>query len=325
MELVEKKLIFDEVEPVSVFGSNDMFIDLIEKKFNSVIIVRGNKLILKGSNEEIEKIEKIFDEMVYMLKRNKTLNETDVKAIIDLININQSVPKVSSKNGESNVIYHGYKNIIRARTPKQQEYFDAVKNNDLVFSIGPAGTGKTFLAVAMALNSLKRNEVSRIIISRPAVEAGESLGFLPGNLTEKIDPYLRPLTDALQFMMSPDKVQSLMEKQIIEITPLAYMRGRTLSNSFIILDEAQNATSIQMKMFLTRIGVNSKVITTGDITQIDLKKNQESGLIVAQKILNGIDGINFVYFSNKDVVRHKLVSEIIKAYEKEFDKDKSDQ
>jgi phosphate starvation-inducible PhoH-like protein len=218
---------------------------------------------------------------------------------------------------KDNVIYWGIANPIRARTPKQTLYYKKVLANDIVFSIGPAGTGKTFLAVAMALAAFKRNEVSKIILSRPAVEAGESLGFLPGDLKEKIDPYLRPLTDALSYMMSFEKVKALMEKNIIEITPLAYMRGRTLNNAFIILDEAQNATITQMKMFLTRLGENSKAIVTGDITQIDLPRTEDSGLIHTNKLLQNIDGIDFVYFDDNDVVRHRLVAEIIRAYEKE--------
>lgn len=317
MELVEKKILLDDVEPLSILGSNDSYLNLIEQKFNSIIIVRGNNIVLKGSSNEIKKIERIIDEMKFTLNKNKSLELNDVKSIIDLVNINNDTPQIDIKKVNNNVIYQGHKNIIRARTPKQIEYFNAVLTNDLVFSIGPAGTGKTYLAVAMALNALKRNEVGRIIISRPAVEAGESLGFLPGNLTEKIDPYLRPLTDALHNMMTAEKFQSLMEKNIIEITPLAYMRGRTLSNSFIILDEAQNATTTQMKMFLTRLGANSKVIVTGDITQIDLKKSSDSGLIDAKKVLSNVKGIEFVYFSNKDVIRHRLVAEIIKAYEKD--------
>lgn len=314
MELVEKKIIFEDVDLVSIFGTNDHFLSIIENRFKTNLVVRGNTLILKGNESEIDKIDNIFKEMLYMLKRNKTLNEHDVKTIIDLLDVNS--PKVK-KSFTDNIIFYGEKDIIRARTPKQIEYYEKVRKNDLVFSIGPAGTGKTFLAVAMALSELRNNSVTRIIISRPAVEAGESLGFLPGDLKEKIDPYLRPITDALRYMLSHDKLKILMEKQTIEITPLAYMRGRTLSNAFIILDEAQNATTTQMKMFLTRLGTNSKAIITGDITQIDLQNKRDSGLINANKILTDIDGIGFVYFDNKDVVRHKLVAEIIKAYENE--------
>lgn len=239
MELTEKKLIFEDIDLLSLFGMNDMNIKIIENRFKTNIVVRGNTVILKGSDSEIGKIESIFKEMAYMLKRNKTLNEHDVKTVLDLIDVNTSK---SSKNFADNSIFNGEKEIIRARTPKQIEYFEKVKNNDLVFSIGPAGTGKTFLAVAMALSALRNNLVSRLIISRPAVEAGESLGYLPGDLKEKIDPYLRPITDALRHMLNHEKLKTLMDRQTIEITPLAYMRGRTLSNAFIILDEAQNAT-----------------------------------------------------------------------------------
>ncbi|MDX9789981.1 MAG: PhoH family protein [Candidatus Kapaibacterium sp.] len=316
MELIEKKIAFDNIELVSLFGSNDTYLNMIENRFKAAIIVRGNVVTLKGPQDDIIKIEKIFEEMLYMLNKNKAISETDVKTVIELVD---GTPKSSADKTEASnfnrIIFQGVKDSVRLRNPKQLEYYNKVQNNDLVFAIGPAGTGKTFLAVAMALSALRNNEVSRIILSRPAVEAGESLGFLPGDLQEKIDPYIRPLTDAMHFMLSPEKVKSLMERNIIEITPLAYMRGRTLSNSFIILDEAQNATTIQMKMFLTRLGVNSKAIITGDITQIDLPNKALSGLIDANRILQNINGIEFVYFSNKDVVRHRLVADIVKAYE----------
>lgn len=321
MELVEKKIIFDDIDLVSLYGTNDSYIRIIENRFKTHVVVRGNTIILKGNDDEIEKIDSVFREMLYMLKRNKTLNEHDVKTILELIDVNLTTTK---KSFTDNIIFYGERDIIRARNPKQIEYFEKVLKNDLVFSIGPAGTGKTFLAVAMALSALRNNSVSRIIISRPAVEAGESLGFLPGDLKEKIDPYLRPLTDALRHMLNHDKLKNLLEKQTIEITPLAYMRGRTLSNAFIILDEAQNATSTQMKMFLTRLGNSSKAIITGDITQIDLKYKKDSGLIDAKNILSNIPGIEFVYFDNRDVVRHKLVADIIRAYEKNDENKKKD-
>lgn len=318
MELIEKKIAFDDVELVSLFGSNDSYINMIENRFKAGIIVRGNVITLKGPQEDLLKIEKIFEEMIYMLKRNKSISEQDVKTVIELIDGNSKIPdSKSDKISVNRIIFQGVKDSIRIRNQKQLDYFNKVQDNDLVFSIGPAGTGKTFLAVAMALAALRNNEVSRIILSRPAVEAGESLGFLPGDLQEKIDPYLKPLTDAMHYMISPEKAKSLLDRNIIEITPLAYMRGRTLSNSFIILDEAQNATTMQMKMFLTRLGMNSKAIITGDITQIDLPKKSKSGLIDANRILQNIKGIEFVYFDNKDVVRHKLVADIVKAYEKD--------
>ena len=320
MEILEKKIKLDDADLLTLLGYNDTFLRLIENRFRTAIIVRGNNLILKGDSDEIKLIETIFKELTYLINRNGTLNEHDVTTVIDLVTASQS-PEPVPVSDPNSIIYQGPKDVIRARSKKQADYFQAVNNNDLVFSIGPAGTGKTFLAVAMALASLKRNEVSKIILSRPAVEAGESLGFLPGDLQEKLDPYLKPLTDALFNMLTAEKMKSLMDKDIVEITPLAYMRGRTLNDSFIILDEAQNATITQMKMFLTRMGTNSKAIVTGDITQIDLHKKRDSGLVDVQNILKGIDGIEFVYFSERDVIRHKLVAEIIKAYEKVSEKD----
>jgi phosphate starvation-inducible protein PhoH and related proteins len=222
-------------------------------------------------------------------------------------------------NGDDldSVILWGKKEVIRARTPKQMEYYKKVQANDLVFCIGPAGTGKTFMAVAMALSALRANEVSRIVLSRPAVEAGESLGFLPGDIAEKVDPYLRPLLDALSDMVSPEKLKSMIERRVVEIVPLAYMRGRTLNNSFIILDEAQNSSKIQMKMFLTRLGQKSKAIVTGDITQVDLDRKSDSGLDNVLDLFKNIQGIEFVEFDKTDVVRHRLVMEIVAAYERD--------
>ncbi len=316
MEIKEKKIKLNDTDLLFLFGYNDSFLKMIEKEFNSVITVRGNNLIIKGDAQEIRTIEKVFNELIYILNRKGSLNEEDVSTAIRLAEPVESIA-AGDKTSDETAIYWGAKDLVRARTDRQLDYFNKVKNNDVVFAIGPAGTGKTFLAVAMALASLKSNQVEKIILSRPAVEAGESLGFLPGDLKEKIDPYLRPLTDALFYMLNPEKTKSLMDKNIIEIIPLAYMRGRTLNSSFIILDESQNATVTQMKMFLTRLGVNSKAIVTGDITQIDLLKKTNSGLINAQNILKKINGIEFVYFDNRDVVRHKLVADIIKAYERE--------
>lgn len=316
MEIKEKKILLEDIDLVSLLGFNDTHLQMIENKFQAVITVRGNALILKGSPLEIQAIEKIFKELMYMLNRNGSLNEEDVKTVCDLVNRELDNKNITDVE-KGSVIYAGAKDVIRVRTPKQAEYVSKVKKNDLVFSIGPAGTGKTFLAVAMALAALKNMDVNKIILSRPAVEAGESLGFLPGDLTEKLDPYLRPLTDAMYQMLSAEKLKNLMEKNVIEIIPLAYMRGRTLDNAFIILDEAQNASTTQMKMFLTRLGFNSKAIITGDITQIDLPNKDNSGLINAKGLLKNISGIEFVYFDKKDVVRHRLVAEIIKAYELE--------
>jgi len=317
MELLEKKIKFEDVDIQTLVGPNDKFLEMIDRKFTSDIHLRGNNLVLRGPIEEIKLIEKILKELVYILNRNKSLKESDVKTVLDLLTDGKVI--TSAKFTDENIIFYASKDVIKARSPKQLDYWHKVLQNDLVFAIGPAGTGKTFLAVAMALRALQNNEVSRIIITRPAVEAGESLGFLPGDLKEKIDPYLRPLTDALRYMLSPEKVKNLTDKEIIEITPLAYMRGRTLNNSFIILDEAQNTTRTQMKMFLTRLGAHSKAVITGDVTQIDLQNRNDSGLRHAEQILRGINGIAFVQFDKQDVVRHRLVAEIIGAYEKNHD------
>lgn len=311
---VKKTLLIDNIDIVAAF-SQENFLDHLERRFDSTVILRGNSLITIGEKEEVEVIEKIIKELGFIYQKNKQITEQDLINLTELSTSNEDLAKVSNSN-EVKVIYHGFRDKIKVKNAKQDEYYQKNLKNDIVFAIGPAGTGKTFLAVAMALDALKRNEVARIILTRPAVEAGESLGFLPGDLNEKIDPYLRPLTDALQYMLSPEKLKSLKERNIIEINPLAYMRGRTLNNAFIILDEAQNTTTSQMKMFLTRLGNNSKAIITGDITQIDLPKKNTSGLIEADKILKNIEGIDFVYFTNKEVVRHRLVAEIIKAYEK---------
>ncbi len=316
MDLHEKRIKLEDIDMLTILGYNDEYLQLIESKFESIITVRGNAIIIRGKPAEIKIIEAVFNELIYIIKKNGSLNIKDVNTVLELIQSSSQATQ-PQPSLENNIVYYGVKEPIRTRTKKQIDYCKKVLENDLVFAIGPAGTGKTYLAVAMALSSLKKNEVSKIILSRPAVEAGESLGFLPGDLKEKLDPYIKPLTDALFDMIPPDKLKSFMEKNVIEIIPLAYMRGRTLSNSFIILDEAQNATITQMKMFLTRMGHNSKAIVTGDITQIDLVSKKESGLINARNILINIPGIDFIYFDNKDVVRHKLVADIIKAYEKE--------
>ncbi len=316
MEFAEKKLVLENKYLINLFGANDDILNLIENHFNASIIVRGNLVTLKGNPEEVTAIESILKELTYIIEKNGNISERDVRTTISLVEINHNHNQTFSLKNAGNVIYQGNKEIIRARTDRQMEYWQKVNHNDIVFSIGPAGTGKTFLAVAMALAALKKNEVSKIILARPAIEAGESLGYLPGDLVDKIDPYLRPLNDALQSMMSPDKYKSLKEKNVLEISPLAYMRGRTLSNSFIILDEAQNATRTQMKMFLTRLGEGSKVVVTGDVTQIDLKYSSDSGLIEAARLFKGIKGIDYVYFDAGDVVRHRLVADIIRAYEK---------
>ena len=319
MELIEKKVkINPNTDSLLLLGYNDCNITELEKRFGASIAVRGDTITVRGENNEIKLIERILDEFQYIIKTKGELTSDQVANVIELASdsrtqSSRNEPVITSTEG---VIYTGRKWNIVAKTPTQKEYWRQVQKNDIVFSIGPAGTGKTFLAVAMALAALKNNEVSRVVLSRPAVEAGESLGFLPGDLNEKVVPYLRPLLDALGDMLLPEKLKSMTEKGIIEIVPLAYMRGRTLNDSFIILDEAQNATSTQMKMFLTRLGKNSKAIVTGDITQTDLPRSTMSGLVHIQSILQGIEGIGFVYFDKSDVVRHRLVAAIIDAYER---------
>jgi phosphate starvation-inducible PhoH-like protein len=321
--MVERKIKLSGINTLALLGFNDTNLHLIEKNFDAGITVRGDNLILKGEKEEVEKVERVFKELIFILNRNGHLTENDINIIIDLVKLDSEDSahtthrrKKRVEDDLDSIILFTKNGPIRAKTPGQLEYYRQVKKNDIVFVIGPAGTGKTYLAVAMAVASLKNNEVNKIVLCRPAVEAGESLGFLPGDLREKIDPYLRPLYDALDDMLPSDKLKSYFDKRIIEIIPLAYMRGRTLSNAFVILDEAQNATSLQMKMFLTRLGVNSKAIITGDITQIDLPSKTTSGLVEIQDILKGIEGIAFVYLDKRDVVRHRLVKDIIEAYDK---------
>jgi phosphate starvation-inducible PhoH-like protein len=313
MTAIEKRLTIDNVDMLSLLGLNDANLKMIEEKFNSSVTVRGDNVILKGVREEVDTIEKVFKEMIYVLNTNGVLKKSDVDTILDLTLQGREI--INEKEYDSIVLYTK-NDIIKAKTPGQQKYLEAASKNDICFAIGPAGTGKTYLAVALAVSYLKRGLVNKIVLARPAVEAGESLGFLPGDFREKIDPYLRPLYDALDDMIPSDKLKGYLEKKVIEIVPLAYMRGRTLNNAYVILDEAQNATDMQMKMFLTRLGVNSKAIITGDITQIDLPPKTISGLVQAKEILKNIEGVGFVYFDKSDVVRHKLVKEIIDAYEK---------
>ncbi|OGU77101.1 MAG: phosphate starvation-inducible protein PhoH [Ignavibacteria bacterium RBG_16_34_14] len=313
MTATEKRMTLDNVDLLSLLGTNDANLKLIEDRFNASIIVRGENVVIKGVLEEVETIEKILKEMVYVLNTNGKLEKNDIETILDLTLEGKEI--VSEKEFDSIILYTK-NDAIKARTPGQTNYVKAASKNDICFAIGPAGTGKTYLAVAMAVAAHKKGMVNKIVLARPAVEAGESLGFLPGDIREKIDPYLRPLYDALDDMMPSEKLRGYIEKRIVEIVPLAYMRGRTINNAFVILDEAQNATDVQMKMFLTRLGANSKAIITGDITQIDLPPKTVSGLIQAKEILSNIEGVAFVYFDRGDIVRHKLVKDIIDAYEK---------
>jgi phosphate starvation-inducible PhoH-like protein len=313
MTAVEKKIVIDNISMLDLLGYNDSNLKVLEDRFNTSITVRGDNVILKGVSEEVELIEKILKEMAYVVNTSGKLNSDDVNTILDLTLEGKEI--VDEEELDSIVLYTK-KDVIKARTTGQINYINLARKNDICFAIGPAGTGKTYLAVAIAVSALKRGLVKKLILARPAVEAGESLGFLPGDFREKIDPYLRPLYDALDDMIPSEKLKNYIEKRVIEIVPLAYMRGRTLNNAYVILDEAQNSTTMQMKMFLTRLGGNSKSIVTGDITQIDLPPKQVSGLIQAKDILSKVEGVAFAYFDKGDVVRHKLVKDIIDAYEK---------
>ncbi len=314
MEIVEKRIKMTGVDALSLLGLNDSNLQIISDRFDANIVVRGDSIFIKGEESETDRVEKVFKELIYVLDRTGVLKTDDVVTVVELISGENAKPE-SGDSGDV-VVLSSRNDLIKPKTPGQRQLVRAVGKNDVVFAVGPAGTGKTYLAVAMAVAALKNREVQKIVLTRPAVEAGESLGFLPGDLKEKVIPYLRPLYDALDDMIPQDKLKTYVEKNVIEIAPLAYMRGRTLSSAFVILDEAQNASSMQMKMFLTRLGVNSKAIITGDITQIDLPQKSLSGLVEIQKVLKGVQGVSFVYLEKADVVRHKLVKDIIDAYEK---------
>ncbi len=317
--MTETIISLDTVNPIEFFGVNNGKLDLLKKKFPLLkILSRGTQLKLSGSHEQIETAKEKIELLVQFLERNGHVSENyfeqilggdDGEVIDNFVERNPNEVLVFGPNGKS----------VRARTANQKRLVAAAEKNDIVFAIGPAGTGKTYTAVALAVRALKNKSVKKIILTRPAVEAGESLGFLPGDLKEKIDPYLRPLYDALDDMIPADKLGYYMSTRVIEIAPLAYMRGRTLDNAFIILDEAQNATDLQIKMFLTRIGANAKAIITGDLTQVDLPKHQFSGLEKATRILKNIDGITHIELDEDDVVRHRLVKAIIRAYDRDFE------
>jgi phosphate starvation-inducible PhoH-like protein len=312
----------DSGDALTLLGINDANLNIVEKRFDASIVVRGDTITLRGDAVEVEQLDRIFKELMFLVTKNGALTTNDVETVIDLVTANgepalpTAIASAITDEDLDSVILYTKSQIIRAKTAGQREYVRQVRKNDIVFAVGPAGTGKTYMAVAFAVGALKNNEITKIVLTRPAVEAGESLGFLPGDLKEKIDPYLRPLYDALDDMIPAEKLRGYLEKRIIEIAPLAYMRGRTLNNAFVILDEAQNASAMQMKMFLTRLGPNSRAIITGDVTQVDLPNRLNSGLVQIPDVLKGIEGIAFVYFDRNDVVRHRLVKDIIDAYDK---------
>lgn len=304
----------DNQEANAIFGKNDEQLKLMMEQFNVQIIARGAEILLSGSREEVDKVKQVISEMLYLHRDGLSISVQDIRYAIRLIKENKR-ESLHALFSDTVIVTHRGKQV-KPKTLNQKLYLEAIRQNFIAFGIGPAGTGKTYLAIAMAVFSLKNREVERIILTRPAVEAGEKLGFLPGDLQDKVDPYLRPLYDALFDILGTDTFQKYMAKGIIEVAPLAYMRGRTLDDSFIILDEAQNTTPEQMKMFLTRLGIGSKAVVTGDITQIDLPHGKGSGLIQAQKVLSGVTGIQFVPLTEQDVVRHAVVGRIIKAYDR---------
>lgn len=312
-----KEITFDNITMArELFGNHNYNLARISEATGVKIDSRGNTLIIKGDLENIILTERLLDQLYSLVQEKFSILPADIETAAAALRNDSTC---SLKNIFLDTILTTFKKKnIAPRSPNQKLYVEAVRSNDIVFAIGPAGTGKTYLAMAMAVASLTKGEISRIILTRPAVEAGEALGFLPGDLSDKINPYLRPLYDALHDMLSIDRARELIDNGVIEIAPLAFMRGRTLNNAFIILDEAQNTTSEQMKMFLTRIGYSSRALITGDITQIDLPTGKKSGLVEAKKILQDISGLEFVFFNNDDVVRHRLVSRIIEAYDKDF-------
>jgi phosphate starvation-inducible protein PhoH and related proteins len=300
---------FDDIHPVDILGVNNANLQVLRKHFTALkIIARGDQLKVLGPEEDLEKFDKKWKELIHFLNEFNRLSESDVRS---LVNSNNN----EIKSDASLLLYGNNGKVIKARTPNQQLMVESCAQNDMVFAIGPAGTGKTYTAVALAVKALREKQVQRIILTRPAVEAGESLGFLPGDLKDKLDPYLRPLYDALLDMIPHDKLTKFMERSVIEIAPLAFMRGRTLGNAFVILDEAQNATENQMKMFLTRMGRDAKFMITGDVSQVDLPRHIKSGLLQSINILDGVKGIGMIKLDKRDVIRHKLVESIIDRYE----------
>lgn len=314
--MADKRITIEGAEPLLLFGFNDVFLRRVEAAFpETQITARGNQVFLRGEPDELVQVERVLNELILLLNRNGNLTENDVDTVLALFTLGDGAGYAGHDTRDV-ILFTPQGGVIKAKTPNQARLVDAARKHDIVFAIGPAGTGKTYTAVALAVAAMKSRQVKRIVLSRPAVEAGERLGFLPGDFREKIDPYLRPLYDALEDMIPLEKLRGYIDQHVVEIVPLAYMRGRTLNSAFVILDEAQNATTQQMKMFLTRLGVNSRAIITGDVTQTDLPRREQSGLVQAAEVLGGVEGINFIYFDKGDVVRHRLVKDIIDAYER---------
>lgn len=315
--MIEKHIVLEDIDPVMFYGVNNAHLQMIKSLYPKLrIVARDNVIRVLGDEEEMAKVEEDIEQMRKHLLKYNMLNDED---ILDIVKGKQT--KADSVKGV--LVYSISGRPIKSRSENQQQLIDAYEKNDMVFAVGPAGTGKTYLSIALAVKALKEKAIKKIILSRPAVEAGEKLGFLPGDMKDKIDPYLQPLYDALEDMIPAVKLQDMMEKHIIQIAPLAFMRGRTLSDAVVILDEAQNTTSQQIRMFLTRMGMNTKMIITGDLTQIDLPREQRSGLKEALKILDGVEGIGVVKLGQKDIVRHKLVTSIVNAYDK-YDKERAE-
>lgn len=311
---VEKKILIDEaVDARNIFGHHDENILFLEQNLEVKLLLRENQVIISGEQEAVQRAGQVFQQMMELSASGQVVSIREVQYIINMVNSGQG-QRLKELTSELIIVTFRGK-PLKPKTHGQKQYVESIKKCDVVFGIGPAGTGKTYLAVAMAAKALKEKQVSRLVITRPAVEAGEKLGFLPGDLQEKVNPYLRPLYDSLFDIIGHEKTQKLMEKGIIEVAPLAYMRGRTLDDAFLILDEAQNTTPEQMKMFLTRLGFGSKAVITGDVTQVDLPKGQKSGLLEAKRILSQVEGIAFSFLGTEDVMRHQLVQRIIKAYD----------
>jgi phosphate starvation-inducible protein PhoH and related proteins len=310
--LSERKIILEDIAPVDLYGINDVKLELIRKRFPKIkIVARGETIKISGEDEELNQMEMVLNVLIDYFHRYGNLTENAIEQILGGSRGKSDVPA-----GDDVLVFGNGGLIVKARTENQRRIVDSISKNDMVFAIGPAGTGKTYTAVALAVRALKNREVKKIILTRPAVEAGENLGFLPGDLKEKLDPYLQPLYDALYDMIPAEKLAYYLENKVIQIAPLAFMRGRTLDNAFVILDEAQNATEGQLKMFLTRMGASAKFVITGDITQIDLPKNQPSGLPQAMRLLDKVEGIEFIALDGSDVIRHKLVKKIVEMYDK---------